>query len=49
MAMNEQVKRALMKASFEYGDENVFGEDGQGLPVTNRMLKEALKNLAGTM
>lgn len=49
MVRNEQVMRALTKASFEHGDDEVYGEDDQGAAVTTKLLKRALKNLSGEM
>ena len=49
MVKNEQVMRALTKASFEHGDDEVYGEDDEGTAVTTKLLKQALKNLSGEM
>ena len=49
MAMNEHVMKALTKASYDYGEEQEYGEDHQGTPVTSKLLKQALKNLANSM
>jgi len=46
MVKNEQVMRAMAKAPFEHSDQEVYGEDSQGLAVTNKLLKEAMKNLS---
>eukprot|EP00546_Thalassionema_frauenfeldii_P015982 CAMPEP_0178897980 /NCGR_PEP_ID=MMETSP0786-20121207/2066_1 /TAXON_ID=186022 /ORGANISM="Thalassionema frauenfeldii, Strain CCMP 1798" /LENGTH=1189 /DNA_ID=CAMNT_0020568627 /DNA_START=198 /DNA_END=3770 /DNA_ORIENTATION=- len=46
MVKNEQVMRAMSKAPFEHSDQEVYGEDSQGLAVTNKLLKEAMKNLS---
>jgi hypothetical protein len=49
MVRNEQVMRSLTKASFEHGDDEVYGEDEEGTAVTTKLLKKALKNLSGEM
>jgi hypothetical protein len=49
MVRNEQVMRALTKASFEHGDGAVYGEGENGKAVTAKLLKLALKNLSNEM
>jgi len=45
MARNEQVMRAMAKAPFEHGDQEIYGEDSEGIPVTNKLMKSAMKNI----
>jgi hypothetical protein len=48
MVKNEQVMRALTKASFQRGEE-VYADDDQGTAVTPQLLKQAMRNLASEM
>ncbi|KAI2503891.1 HEAT repeat [Fragilaria crotonensis] len=49
MVKNELVMRALTKASFQRGDEEVYADDDQGTAVTPQLLKQAMRNLASEM
>ena len=49
MVKNEQVMRALTKASFEKADGEIVYEDADEGNVTGKMIKRALKNLAGSL